>query len=631
MVDISVIFVSFNTKYFLEQAISSVIKSQGKFSIELFVVDNHSSDNSLDYIQSNIEYPIITIQNESNLGFATANNIGIQQAKGKYILLLNPDTVIQADTLATCYHFAETHQNVGAIGVKMVDGSGNYLLESKRAVPTPANSFWKLSGISNLFPKSKIFSNYNLGNLDEDLDAKIEVLCGAFMFAPRKILMEVEGFDEDYFMYGEDIDLSYKIKKAGYDNWYLGTHTIIHYKGQSTKKSSVDYVHNFYNAMSIFAKKHYASSGFLISILSIGIWLRQVSSIIRQVFDRLLFVLLEAVVFAFGFFQIKDLWAEYQFGDSNYYGSSYITYNIFIYVSICILVLNLLRSYKNYGNRWLYFAGVFIGLVIILIIYSLLPIPYRSSRAIILFGALWILISGWMLRTVYTYFTDKASKVHKRIGIVGNKIEYNRAKSIVEATLGLEIYTHHIPVVPNQSGKVIAEQKFHQLDELVFCLQDVSLESVLEIMAKKIQGISFKLFGDKSITIIGSRKSNELGEIYGLDINYKISDDNNSYFKRLMDILCSIILLILYPILVFLSSYRRHLNPLVLMKVIFGKYTLIGYNEKDKRVGDLPEIKKAVIANNDSQNSDRANQLNTAYALHYTPWGDVVLLFQTIL
>lgn len=265
---LSVIIVSYNVKYYLEQCLYSVLAACKDISAEIIVVDNHSEDNSILYLQA--KFPgVIFIQENTNDGFAKANNKGLQMATGKYILFLNPDTIVAEDTITGCILYLESHPQAGAIGVKMVDGTGNFLPESKRAFPSVSASFFKLSGLSALFPGSPVFNKYSLGHLDKNEIHEADVLSGAFFLSRKNLLEKLNGFDESFFMYGEDIDLSYRIRQEGYQNIYLGNYSIIHFKGESTKKDKV-YVKNFYGAMKIFVNKHYskASSFFLYPAIS---------------------------------------------------------------------------------------------------------------------------------------------------------------------------------------------------------------------------------------------------------------------------------------------------------------------------------------------------------------------------
>lgn len=200
------------------------------------------------------------IQNEENAGFAKANNMALSKSCGKYILFLNPDTLLTACTITECFRVFENYAQCGALGVRMLDGNGKFLSESKRAIPSASNTFYKLSGLASIFPQSKIFNNYALGNLPEDKLQQAPVLSGAFMMVKKKVLEKTGGFDESYFMYGEDIDLSYRISRAGYENMYAGHLPIIHFKGESTNKNQPEYAKRFYGAMDIFVSKYYSGS-----------------------------------------------------------------------------------------------------------------------------------------------------------------------------------------------------------------------------------------------------------------------------------------------------------------------------------------------------------------------------------
>ena len=248
--DLSVIIISYNVQYFLEQCILSIKAASQNIKTEIIVVDNNSSDASCKLISK--KYPeIILIQNKENVGFSKANNQGVKIAKGDYVLILNPDTVVAEDTFTKILNFAKSKHNLGVLGVKLIDGSGNFLPECKRGIPTPSVSFNKLFGIS-----SKQTGKYYATHLNENETGIVAVLVGAFMFLKKSVYKEVNGFDESYFMYGEDIDLSYKILNCGYQNYYYANTQVIHYKGESTEKDVINLKY-FHNAMKIFYKKHF--------------------------------------------------------------------------------------------------------------------------------------------------------------------------------------------------------------------------------------------------------------------------------------------------------------------------------------------------------------------------------------
>ena len=254
---LSIIIVNYNVKYFLEQCLDSVCLATKNIEAEIVVVDNRSSDDSIEYLKP-LFPDVLFIENQENVGFSKANNQAIAQAQGEYILLLNPDTVIGENSLTNVCRFMEENPQAGALGVKMLDGYGQFLPESKRGFPSPWNSFCKLTGLSKLFPYSKRFGKYHLKYLDKNIIHPVDILAGAFMLVRKKAIDKTGYLDERFFMYGEDIDWSYRISRSGYTNYYF-PEPIIHYKGESTKKD-IKYVKHFYEAMLIFFNKHYPHS-----------------------------------------------------------------------------------------------------------------------------------------------------------------------------------------------------------------------------------------------------------------------------------------------------------------------------------------------------------------------------------
>lgn len=276
---LSIVIVNHNVRHFVEQCLHSVRRASDGIDCEVVVVDNASVDGSREYLKNRFR-GVRFIWNEANEGFAKANNQGIRATRGKYILFLNPDTLLSEGCLNGCIRQLETDPGTGAVGVRMIDGSGRFLKESKRGFPTPDAALFKLFGLSSLFPRSPLFARYHMGHLDPLQDHPTDVLSGAFLMVRRDIMDRIGGFDEDFFMYGEDIDLSYRILKAGFTNRYLADHPIIHFKGESTEKGNLNYVRMFYRAMAVFARKHYGKgrAGLLAAMLHAGIWLRALLS-----------------------------------------------------------------------------------------------------------------------------------------------------------------------------------------------------------------------------------------------------------------------------------------------------------------------------------------------------------------
>ncbi|MDR0429552.1 MAG: glycosyltransferase family 2 protein [Tannerellaceae bacterium] len=262
-IKISVVIVNYNVKYFLEQCLLSVRAATVGMDAEVLVVDNNSSDGSIEYLRPKFS-DVVFIENKDNPGFAVANNQAIGQCKGEYVLLLNPDTIIGEESLRTLCYFLDERPGAGGIGVKMMEGHGVFLPESKRSFPTPWVSFCKIFGLSKLFPKSKLFASYSLPYLNSNKQHKVDVLAGAFMMIRHEALDKSGLFDESFFMYGEDIDLSYRLVLNGYVNYYI-PERVLHYKGESTRRDDISFVKNFYGAMHIFYKKYYPRSGWFMS------------------------------------------------------------------------------------------------------------------------------------------------------------------------------------------------------------------------------------------------------------------------------------------------------------------------------------------------------------------------------
>lgn len=261
---LSVIIVSYNVKYYLEQCLRSLQKALKGIDSEVIVFDNHSHDGSVTY--NSALFPHVNfISCSHNLGFAKANNYAIRQSKGDYILLLNPDTIVGESSIGRALSFIASHDEAGAVGVRMMKTNGADAKESRRGVPTPLTAFYKFCGLCKYFPQNRHLGKYYMGWLPWDKENEMEIVSGAFCLLRREALEAVGLFDEDFFMYGEDIDLSYRLLKGGWHNWYLPVR-ILHYKGESTEKSSFRYVHVFYEAMLIFFKKHYSRLSVFITI-----------------------------------------------------------------------------------------------------------------------------------------------------------------------------------------------------------------------------------------------------------------------------------------------------------------------------------------------------------------------------
>ncbi|MGZ4118809.1 MAG: glycosyltransferase family 2 protein, partial [Bacteroidia bacterium] len=435
---LSVIIVNYNVQHFLEQCLHSVRKAVKNVNTEVFVVDNNSVDGSVMMVKE--KFPEVQlIENKKNTGFSYANNQAMRIAKGEYVLLLNPDTVVEEDTFEKVISFMDAHPEAGGLGVKMLDGKGNFLPESKRGLPTPAVAFYKIFGLSRLFPRSKTFGRYHLGFLDKDKTNEVEILSGAFMLMRKAALDKVGLLDETFFMYGEDIDLSYRLILGGYKNYYFPETRIIHYKGESTKKSSVNYVFVFYKAMVIFAQKHFSQNNAKLFsfLINFAIYLRAGAAITIRFLKSIALPAFDFGLMMAGLVLIKDYYAKnIKFIDGGSYSNALIGIAFPVYILVWMFTVYLSGGYDKPIRLFRIIRGVLVGTGIILIIYSLLPEQYRFSRALILFGMAWVLLSYLISRLTFHVAGLKSFNLNpdksKRIAIIGNQEEFERVSGLLK-------------------------------------------------------------------------------------------------------------------------------------------------------------------------------------------------------
>jgi len=500
-VTLSVIIVNYNVKNFLEQCLYSVQKAAVNIDVEIYIVDNNSVDGSVEMVKSSFP-EVKLIANSDNKGFATACNQALELSTGKYALLLNPDTVVSDNSFSACIQFMEEHEDAGALGVRMINGKGQFLPESKRSLPTPLISFYKIFGLSALFPKSRKFGKYQLKYIAEDELAEVEVLSGAFMFLRMETLQKTGFLDEQFFMYGEDIDLSYRIKKAGYKNYYFPKTSIIHYKGESTKKASLNYVRIFYKAMIIFAKKHYTNKnlGLFLFFIHLAIYFRASISIFKRLVQNIFLPILDFIIIYLSFRLIIPLWANYQFSDTEYYPPDFL--NIFIpgYILIWLFFIFINDGYKPFIKSKKLLYSVVYGSIAILIIYSLLPEHYRFSRIILLFGGFITAIELFTVRIITAFFKinniDLTSKIKpKTVVIYENANKDGKLFKYLEKRYEIVGYISKEPnIKENYLGTISRLSEiinFHKISVVVYLLKDINttdiINSMLEINKKNIE------------------------------------------------------------------------------------------------------------------------------------------------
>lgn len=647
VLELSIIIVNYNVKYFLEQCLYSVFLATKGIEAEVFVVDNNSVDGSNALVRE--KFPQVKlIENPKNVGFSAANNIAIKQAKGKYVLLLNPDTLVQEDTFSKVIAYMNTNDEVGGLGIKMVDGKGNFLPESKRGLPTPMVAFYKIFGLSKLFPNSKTFGKYHLTYLDKDKNHEVDILSGAFMLMRKKVLDEIGLLDETFFMYGEDVDLSYRITLAGYKNVYFSESSIIHYKGESTKKSSVNYVIVFYKAMAIFAKKHFKNkgAGSFIFLIYLAIYLRAFTAIVTRIAKQLFFPAIDFVLVLISLYQIKNLY-ELKFKlYPNFYSEEMLNFAFPVYTCIWLFFSYLSGGYDYPLKLKRLVRGVLTGSAFILIIYSLLPEYYRFSRALIVFGTVAAVIILLLLRVIYHYiglkkFQLKGKVLQKRCAIIGSYAEFERVSGLLKEAkkdfdfIGFVTTNDNDVKVESRLGTIKQVDEIisvHNINEIIFCAKDVSSQNIINYMLSLVtRDIEFKIAPPESLSIIGSNSIDAAGELYVIDLN-NISKPENKRKKRLIDLTVSSAVILFFPVLIWIQ--KQPINYLInAIKVFFGFYTWVGYG-KDRRK-DLPSLRPSVLTPadeypNDNLAPEKFNLLLLNYSKEYKVENDLQLIFKNL-
>jgi GT2 family glycosyltransferase len=646
---LSVVIVNYNVRYFLEQALYAVRKACLGIESEILVVDNHSADGSCEMVRR--AFPEVRlIENKENVGFSKANNQAIRESKGEYVLLLNPDTVVEEDCFRKVLQFMDKTPDAGAAGVKMIDGKGHFLPESKRGLPTPEVAFYKMFGLSSLFPKSKRFGRYHLGYLNNDEINNVDVLAGAFMMLRKSVLDKIGLLDEDYFMYGEDIDLSYRITLNGFKNYYFPHTTIIHYKGESTKKSSINYVFVFYRAMVTFARKHYsqkhaATFGFLINL---AIYIRAALSLLMRFAKNMLKPLADALLIYAGMYVIQLYWAQQvRFGEGIQYPLAFMKVNGIVYTLLWLAGLYLSGAYDKTRSFSTVLHGVFYGTIAIAVFYAFVPEGYRFSRALILFGAAWAAIAAylnrlWWYAIQYKKFSLTMETATKTI-IVGSSEEAARVYDLlmkVKASCDYAGYvsiskpqisdTYYLGTTENLADVV----DLFKVEEIIFCSRDISAHQIINWMGQiRRPDIQFKIVPEESLFIIGSNSKNTQGDFYTLEISLALNNSLQLRKKRILDVLLSLCFLPLLPVL--LTVVKKRLNFLSnIFSVLIGDKTWVGYISHSANT-TLPKLKKNVLTPMDAYpnrevNEAALNKINFMYARDYNTGKDLSIILNGI-
>lgn len=631
--ELSVIIVNYQVKFFLEQCLYALQKAVLGIEAEVLVVDNHSTDGSIAYLKP--LFPQVRfIENEANLGFAKANNRALALARGQYILFLNPDTLLPEDALHRGLAYLKTHNQAGALGWRMLDGNGHFLPESKRAFPSPLASFYKLTGLAALFPRSGYFNRYALGNLPENQNQSVEVLAGAGMLVRKNILDELKGFDERFFLYGEDIDLSYRIRQAGYENHYFAETPIIHFKGESSGKEGLPATRHFYHAMFLFVQKNQTAGAAKIfsMVLGLGIFLRGLLTVVYKMIHPLLLPLLDGLVMLGCLKGTSLLWIQLV-RDGNDFGFPYLNGLLLLMASINILAAWLSGMYHRRPAFPRITVSLVLAWVAMLAAYSLLPESLRFSRGVLLLGGLCgvaaILFLRWLMYLLPgSGLADNGYRIDQLL-VVATETEYATINALLEKAMLMEKPLGRVSATGKEATAVcnldelLLLQKTIPFNSLLFCEGGLPMSAIIRyVQAYSGKGIRFLFHLSQSQTLIGSINRKTAGQVISSLVDYRIAMPHLQRMKRVMDVCMALLLLLTAPLHLLIHARGSQVLKNAIA-VLSGGKTWVGYGSS---AAFLPPLKPAVIANGSGLPRHSLELADKLYAKNYEWWQDMVIL-----
>ena len=600
--DVSVIIVNYNVRDFLHQSLLSLQKALKGIRSEIFVVDNASDDGSAEMVRR--RFPRIRlIANTANLGFAKANNIAIKKARGKFLLLINPDTIVQEDTIRVMVDFLQSHPDVGLAGCKILNPDGSFQPACRRGFPTPWVAFTKIFGLSIVFPKSKLFGKYNLTYLNTEETYPVDAVSGSFMMVRKEICEHVGGLDESYFMYGEDLDWCYRIREAGWRIYYVHSTQIIHYKGESTRRSSLDEIRTFYNAMHLFVEKHFRSSRLFNIILRLSIGVVSFAAFINSALRPMKIALFDFISVTISLLIAEMLWRGELFRYPAY------AYSI-VFTIPAIIVIGCLYAAGVYTQRRMSISRSLGAIILAYVFISALTAffkHYAFSRMIVAISGIlsMVFIPGWrlifrLLRKTSAY--GRGTLFGKRTLIVGTDMDAVGLHQKLRARIGegYEVVgfvgtTHEkigemlngVQVLGSidNVGKIIKE---HKISDVIFSPKALSYGQILSVISRsREQIVNFHLVPTTMEVIVGKASVDSLDDLPLVQITYNIDKPSHVFTKRIFDIILSGLLLItVYPIFRLSSTItKRKQNEFLagLPRVFHGTMSFVGTHVQEAR------------------------------------------------
>jgi len=596
--DLSIIIVNYNVKEFLQNLLHSIEKASAEISKEIIIIDNASDDGSVEVIKE--KFPsVILIENKINVGFGKANNQGLKIVQGKYILFINPDCIISEDTFNKMISFFESNPDCGLAGCKILNSDGTLQLACRRSFPGPWTSFTKVTGLSNIFPKSKIFARYNLTYLDENKTNEVDAISGSFMMMSKDVYQKIGGFDEQFFMYGEDLDLCYRVQKNGYKVYYVHNTQIIHYKGESTKRSNLDETKLFYDAMHLFVKKHLSSFPIVELILRSAIGFRKLFAFLGKRKLVLIAALADFVVFDLCLFMAEKIYM----GMTDWIGFLTPDYPVIYTIPalIHVIVSFFTGSYKKDSLSVLRSIGAMLISFLLITSLTFFFKQYAYSRAVVLISYLFF----FLLTTFYRVFLKLFFKVgikldgalNRRTVIVGTDEEavliakkIKSLKADLHSFIGLIGKTHS--EIGNQINdfkvvgsignikNVFSEKK---INEVIFSSEELSYVDMMSIVsASRNSNVDFKIVGSDMNFVVGKSSVSMLDDIPLVEVNYNISNPTVQTTKLIFDYAIALtVLFCMYPFIYFivkLSGKKTEFRKLILSvpAVLSSKFSFVG-------------------------------------------------------
>lgn len=667
--DISIVIVSYNVREFLRGALDSVKRSlvAGGLSGEVFVVDNASRDGSAEMVRS--AYPDVTLfASDQNLGFGKANNLAMKRATGDYLLLLNPDTILGEDTLRTMVDFMRSHPDAGLAGCKLLNADGSFQISCRRGFPTPWASFTKLFGFSTFFPKSPWFAQYNLTYKSIDDTYEVDAISGAFMVLSRKAYEATQGFDESFFMYGEDLDLCYRVKETGQKVYYVHSTSTVHFQGESTRRSVINEVKVFYEAMHIFVRKHYGSNVLFTLLLRLGISARTVIAFAKKHRGALFMLGGDIALTMISVLLVT----RYMLG--SIFGLPRIDYPwaVIVPAVVTAIVLSMVGAYATGERRRS--RPVLLAMPAVLIVLSSLTYFFKeipSSRSLVL---LMTAVSG-MLMVLFRFMMRWVDRIRfggegsarpalRNTVIVGTGSESERIAGLLLSSgfarryrllgfidrdlsrIGTEVMTG-IPIKGDLGmlARIVRDERISQVifpaegisySEMLAAMHSISGEDLtFEVSFNVVPQASDVLLSRSKIELIRPPESPEALTLMPLE--YNIQKMSHRFAKRLMDIIGATVA---YPFVlagaaVVRTEGAKHLAS-ELGEVLRGKRSLVGIKAVDS--GQLPLAKTGMVSLCDVAGgpvsgvlrTEDIEQMNLYYARHHSLGMDLEILLRKL-